>query len=312
MRPSADAGDAPATRAAADDTTEGAIDRRPRPGAVGWLLLSPLLAWAFAFVALPTAILVALSLGRRGHLGGVEPALTLESWARLLSPTVLRVAARSVAFAGATTSICALLGWPVAWTIARAGHRTANLLLALVLVPFWTSFLVRTYAWVTILRGEGLLNEMLLRLGWIEAPLELLYTPGAVLLGLVHTFLPFMVLPIHASMRGIESAVVDAALDLGAGPWRTLRRVVLPLTRPGLAAGSLLVFVPALGLYALNDLLGGGRVDMLGNVIAEQFRGTARNWPFGAALSLAMLVLFAGATVIVGRGRGLASARSAR
>lgn len=285
-------------------------DGRPAPGAVGWLLLAPLLAWALLFVALPTAILVAYSVGRRGTLGGVEPALTLESWARVFSPVVLGVLARSVAFAAATTALCLVLAWPVAWTIRRSRGALRGLLLALVLVPFWTSFLVRIYAWVTILRGEGLLNGLLLRLGWIDAPLELLYTPGAVLLGLVHTFLPFMVLPIHSSLEALDPALLEAALDLGARPLRAMARVVVPLSRPGIAAGALLVFVPALGLYALNDILGGGRVDMLGNLVAEQFRGTARNWPFGAALSVAMLALFAGAWALVGRDRGLAARRA--
>jgi len=161
-----------------------------------------------------------------------------------------------------------------------------------VTLPFWTSFLIRSYAWITILASEGLLSSLLLALGVVAEPLALLYTPGAVVLGLVYTFLPFMILPIYASAEKLDASLIEAALDLGARPLGAFRRVVLPLTLPGVAAGVLLVFVPALGLYAVNDILGGGRVDMIGNVIENQFKGNARNWPFGAALGSALLLAF--------------------
>jgi spermidine/putrescine transport system permease protein len=161
------------------------------------------------------------------------------------------------------------------------------------MVPFWTSFLIRIYAWVTILKSEGLLNSLLVQLQLIAEPLELLYTPGAVVLGLVYTFLPFMILPIYTSVEKLDGALIEAALDLGAGPLRAFSRVIVPLTSPGIAAGVLLVFVPSLGIYAVNDILGGGRVDMIGNIIENQFKGNARNWPFGAALGTTLLVSFA-------------------
>ena len=205
------------------------------------------------------------------------------------------------------TVACLVLAWPVAWTIARAHPRRRTLLLALVVVPFWTSFLIRTYAWVTILKGEGLLNGALLAAGIVAAPIEMLYTPGAVLVGLVHTFLPFAILPLYAAIEALDPALFEAAADLGAGPVRTLREVVLPLTRPGIEAAALLIFVPALGLYAVNDILGGGRVDMIGNLIADQFKGAARDWPFGAALSVTLLLAFALAWRLAGRGRSLAA-----
>jgi len=185
------------------------------------------------------------------------------------------------------------MGYPVAYLIGRSSEERRNLLLMLVMVPFWTSFLIRTYAWVTILKNQGLLNSILLGTGLIAEPLELLYTRGAVVLGLVYTFLPFMILPIYSSVEKLDGALIEAALDLGAGPLRAFSRVIVPLTSPGIAAGVLLVFVPALGIYAVNDILGGGRVDMIGNIIENQFKGNARNWPFGAALGTAMLVAFA-------------------
>jgi spermidine/putrescine transport system permease protein len=161
-----------------------------------------------------------------------------------------------------------------------------------VMVPFWTSFLIRTYAWVTILKSQGLLNSLAIQFGLITEPFEMLYTPGAVVLGLVYTFLPFMILPIYSSVEKLDGALVEAALDLGAGPLRAFSRVIVPLTAPGIAAGVLLVFVPALGIYAVNDIMGGGRVDMIGNIIENQFK-TARNWPFGAALGTTLLATFA-------------------
>jgi spermidine/putrescine transport system permease protein len=273
---------------------QGEAGEAPRraPGPAGWLLLAPLVAWAGAFVVAPAAIMGAYSFAHRGTLGGVVPGFTLEHYAALLDPVYLRIVVRSIAYAALTTGVCLAAGYPVAWVIGRAAPRRRNLLLTAVMVPFWTSFLIRTYAWVTILRSEGLLNSLLLQLGLVGAPLALLYTPGAVLLGLVYTFLPFMILPIYASVEKLDRSLVEAALDLGAGPLRAFWRVVLPLTAPGIAAGVLLVFVPSLGIYAVNDILGGGRVDMIGNVIENQFRGNARNWPFGAALATTLLVAF--------------------
>ena len=266
--------------------------RRP-PGVAGWLLLGPLLVWLAAFVVAPAAILLVTSVGRRGTLGGVELGFTLESYARAFDPTYLAIALRSVVYAALTTALCLVLGAPVAWKMGRAAERPRRLLLTLVMIPFWTSFLIRTYAWVTILKSEGLLNGALLQLGLVARPFEMLYTPGAVVVGLVYTFLPFMILPLYGSVEKLDGALVEVALDLGTRPLAVFRRVVLPLVRPGIEGGILLVFVPALGLYAVNDVLGGGRVDMLGNVIEHQFRGSARDWPFGSALAILLLLAFA-------------------
>jgi spermidine/putrescine transport system permease protein len=185
------------------------------------------------------------------------------------------------------------MGYPVAYYIGRADARWRNLLLMMVMIPFWTSFLIRTYAWVTILKNEGLLNGLLLQWQLITQPFEMLYTPGAVILGLVYTFLPFMILPIYTSVEKLDNALIEAAFDLGAGPVRAFSRVIVPMTSPGITAGILLVFIPALGLYAVNDVLGGGKVDMIGNIIENQFKGNARNWPFGAALGTTLLLSFA-------------------
>jgi spermidine/putrescine transport system permease protein len=267
--------------------------RQRPPEGIGWLLLAPLLAWVVAFVVAPAAIMLVYSFLRRGTLGGVVWEFTLDNYTAVADPTYLTIVIRSIVFATITTMLCLGMGYPVAYLIGRASEERRNLLLMLVMVPFWTSFLIRTYAWVTILKNQGLLNSMLLGMGLISEPLELLYTRGAVILGLVYTFLPFMILPIYSSVEKLDGALIEAALDLGAGPLRAFARVIVPLTQPGIAAGVLLVFVPALGIYAVNDIMGGGRVDMIGNIIENQFKGNARNWPFGAALGTAMLVAFA-------------------
>jgi spermidine/putrescine transport system permease protein len=266
--------------------------QRP-PGMAGWLLLAPLVLWALAFVVAPAVIMFGYSFAHRGTLGGIVPGFTLENYAGVLDPVYLRIVLRSIGYAAVTTAICLAAGYPVAYVIGRADPRWRTLLLMGVMVPFWTSFLIRTYAWVTILKSEGLLNSLFVQMGLIAQPLEMLYTPGAVLIGLVYTFLPFMILPIYSSVEKLDGALIEAALDLGAGPLRAFSRVIVPLTSPGIAAGVLLVFVPALGIYAVNDILGGGRVDMIGNIIENQFKGNARNWPFGAALGTTLLVAFA-------------------
>jgi len=276
-------------------------DRQRLPGRAGWLLLSPLIAWAVAFVIAPAIIMLVYSFAHRGTLGGVILGFTLENYASVLDPVYLQIVIRSIVYAAITTGICLAAGYPVAYLIGRADPRWRNLLLMAVMVPFWTSFLIRTYAWVTILKSQGLFNSLLRELQLIGEPLEMLYTPGAVVLGLVYTFLPFMILPIYSSVEKLDGALIEAALDLGAGPVRAFSRVIVPLTTPGIAAGILLVFIPSLGIYAVNDILGGGRVDMIGNIIENQFKGNARNWPFGAALGTTLLVSFAIAYFYVNR-----------
>jgi spermidine/putrescine transport system permease protein len=181
------------------------------------------------------------------------------------------------------------MAFPVALFISRS-HARKNFYLQLVMLPFWTSFLVRTYAWLFLLRDTGLVNTVLMKLGVIHAPLSLLYNDGTVLLGLVYGYLPFMVLPIYATLERLDPALVEAAADLGARPLATVLRVILPLSRPGLVAGSVLVFIPCLGAYLTPDLLGGGRTVLVGNLVQNQFT-SARDWPFGSAVSMLLMVL---------------------
>jgi len=256
-----------------------------------WLLLLPCLAVLVVFFVLSQALMFEASLGRRAAYGGIERAWSASNYLRALEPLYLVILARSFVLAAATTLLSLLLAYPVAyWIGLRAPERWRSALLVLVILPFWTSFLVRMYAWIFLLRSEGLINTLLVALGL--PALDLLYNDFAVLLGQVYGELPFMILPLYASMARLDPSLLEAASDLGAGPLRRLLRVTLPLTRPGVVAGSLLVFIPSLGAFLAPDLLGGARTVYIGNLIQSQF-AVARDTPFGAALSfvLSLLVL---------------------
>ncbi len=251
--------------------------------------LLPARIWMALFFIAPLGIVVAYSLLTRGDFGGVERPWTVESYTRFFDPLYGIILARSFGMATAATAICAAMGFPLALFISRAGTRR-NLYLQVVILPFWTSFLVRTYAWLFLLRDTGLINTILQKLGITHAPLPLLYNDGAVLLGLVYGYLPFMVLPIYAILEKLDPALLEAAADLGARPFRTLLRVIMPLSKPGVIAGSILVFIPCLGAYLTPDLMGGGKSVMIGNLVQNQFT-TARDWPFGAAASLVLMAV---------------------
>lgn len=251
-----------------------------------WFLLPAWLWLVLLFVA-PLVIVCAYSLLSRGTYGGVELPWTWESYRRLIDPLYGTILLRSIALSAAATAICLVMGLPLALFIARATKRK-NLYLYLVILPFWTSFLVRTYAWMFLLRDTGLVNTALIGLGVLREPLPLLYNDGAVLLGLVYGFLPFMVLPLYATLERMDPALLEAAADLGARPWAAFFRVVVPLAKPGIWAGTVLVFIPCLGAYLTPDLLGGGKSVMVGNLVQNQFTN-ARDWPFGSAVSLILM-----------------------
>ena len=270
------------------------------PRLLGWLLIAPMVLWLVAFVVVPLGILVVYSFCQRDDLGRVVYSFSWENYGRVFDPIYLSILGRSVGYAALTTVLCVMLGFPVAWFIARQKEATRNRLLLLVMIPFWTSFLIRTYAWITILKSEGMLNGLLQYAGLIAVPLEILYTPVAVVIGLVYAYLPFMILPIYGSAEKLDNGLVEAAYDLGAGPLRAFKEVIIPLTWPGISAGMLLVFVPAIGMFAITDLMGGAQVPMIGNVIQNQFF-RARNWPFGAALGVIFTLLFVFAYVLTQR-----------
>ena len=253
------------------------------------LLLAPAALVLLALFVLPQVLMLEASLGRRSAYGGIVHDWSLANYLRAVEPLYLGILARSVVLAAATTLACLLLAYPVAyWIGIKAPARWRQALLVLVILPFWTSFLVRMYAWIFLLRNEGLLNQLLTLCGL--GPLPLLYNDAAVLLGQVYGELPFMILPLYASLERLDRALLEAAADLGAPPARALWRVTLPLTRPGMVAGCVLVFIPSLGAYLAPDLLGGARTVFAGNLVQSQF-AVARDVPFGSALSFLLTLL---------------------
>jgi spermidine/putrescine transport system permease protein len=273
---------------------------RSRPGWVAWALLAPMALWLVLFVVIPGIILLVYSFCERDEVGGVIFNFSFENYRRVFDPVYLKIFRRSIAYSALTTVLCVVIGYPVAYYIGRAHEALRNRLLLLVMVPFWTSFLIRTYAWITILKQEGMLNSFVQSMNLGIEPFNLLYTPTAVVIGLVYAYLPFMILPIYGSAEKLDNSLIEAAYDLGAGPIRAFSSVIVPLTLPGIAAGTLLVFVPAIGMFAITDLMGGAKVPMIGNVIQNQFL-QARDWPFGAALGVIFMLMFALTYVILQR-----------
>jgi spermidine/putrescine transport system permease protein len=265
----------------------------------GLALLLPAIVVLTILFVLPQVLMFEVSLGRRSAHGGVVHEWSGANYVRAAEPLYAEIFARSVALAVATTVVCLAIGYPMAWWLARrTSRRWRGALLVLVILPFWTSFLVRMYAWMFILRRDGVLNAGLSAIGM--PGLDLLYTDAGVLLGQVYGELPFMILPLYVSLERLDAAVLDAASDLGASPAAVFRRVILPLSAPGALAGSLLVFVPSLGAYLAPDLLGGARTAYIGNLIQSQF-AVARDIPFGAALSFVVLFLVAASLALARR-----------
>jgi len=288
---------------------------------MAWLVLLPLLAWLAIFVVVPTLMLVCVSFAERDALGRIVWNFSTENYLRALDwdtfrslPQLLpghiaeqgffrgiaetfgefvwfRILLISIWYALLTTLICMVVGYPVAFFIGRSPEKIRTLLLTLVMIPFWTSFLIRTYAWITILSKEGLVNSLLVSAQIIPEPITILYTPFAAVLGLVYNYLPFMILPIYTSVERLDNAMVEAAYDLGAGPVRAFSQVIIPLTKPGIVAGALLVFVPSIAMFAITNLMGGGDPPTIGEVIYKQFT-SGMNQPFGAALGTLLLVTF--------------------
>ena len=255
----------------------------------------PSYLYLILFFAIPLVIIGVYSFASRSRTG--KPLLedwNLDSWRKLADPLVRTIAWRSVWMAAATTLLCLVVAYPFAYYIATRREKVRNLLLIFVMIPFWTNFLVRTYAWVVLLSSDGLVTRFGEATGlWGQ----LLFTIPAVFIGLVYGFLPFMVLPLYASIERIDWTLVEAARDLYASGWKAFRKVTLPLSRPGIVAGSILVFIPSLGAYVTPDILGGAKTTLLGNYIVNQFL-TARNWPLGSSVSMAIMIVMLLATMI--------------
>ncbi len=256
-----------------------------RKSILAWLYV----LWIILFTILPLLIIVLFSFTEKTEMGSISMVFTLDNYRKFFQPLYLNVLKRSVILAVVSTVMCLIVGYPMAYIMSRAPRKKRNLMATLFVLPLWTNFLLRTYAWMGLLREQGLVNEFLKAIGLIERPLQLLYNNGAVVMGMVYNFLPFMVLPIYSVLVKLDDSLLEAAHDLGANDVKVFQKVIFPLSLPGVATGIYMVFMPAVSTFVLSDLLGGSHTILLGNLIENQFRN-ARNWQFGSAISVIMLL----------------------
>ncbi len=275
-----------------------------KPGLRAWLLLAPSFVWLMLFFIIPLGIILVYSFLERDVYGGVVWKWTLDNYRRVFDPLYFKTFLASLWIAFLTAFFSLLFGYPLAYYIATRPEKVRNALVLALMIPFWTNFLVRTYAWLTLLRtNTGLINVWLQQWGIIDRPLPLFGNTFAITLGLVYGWMPDMILPIYAALERLDRRLLEAAEDLYASRWQVFRRVIWPLSLPGVVAGTMLVFIPSLGAFVTPAILGGGKRLMIGNVITNQFLG-AHDWPFGSALSVLMMAVMLVATLIYFRTGG--------
>lgn len=261
------------------------------------VVIATVVGWLVLFVFLPNLMIIVTSFLTRDDAHFVAMVFSWDNYARLLDPLYFSVLLHSLNMAVIATVACLVLGYPFAWFLAKLPARVRPLLLFALIVPFWTNSLIRIYGLKIFLSTKGYLNTFLLWLGVIDEPIRIMYTPAAVIIGLVYILLPFMVMPLYSSIEKLDKPLLEAAKDLGAGKMQTFIRIIIPLTMPGIIAGCLLVLLPAMGLFYVSDLMGGAKNLLIGNVIKSQFLNI-RDWPFGAATSI-MLTLIMGLLLLV-------------
>lgn len=270
---------------------------RQNRGILGFLL-SPSVLWLGLFFVAPLIIVLIVSFSKRSLLGVVEYDFNLDNYRRVFSDVIyLRILWKSVWLAVINTVLCLIVAYPFAFYIARQSPSRQNFLIFLVMIPFWTNFLIRTYALIFILRDTGLINNILIGLGVIDQPLVIMFTQTAVVIGLFYGYLPFAILPLYASIEQLDFNYVQAAQDLGANNVQVFLRVILPMTMPGIIAASIITFIPTLGAYVTPDLMGGGNTFLIGNLLQQQFM-TVRDWPFGSALGIILMLMVLAATML--------------
>jgi spermidine/putrescine transport system permease protein len=255
-------------------------------------IISLIVGWLVLFVLIPNLMIIITSFLTRDEANLIELTFTFDNYLRLLDPLYAKVMLHSFYMAIVATILCLIIGYPFAYIVAKMPEKWLPIMLFLVIVPFWTNSLIRTYGLKIVLGTQGILNKALLDIGLIDAPLRLMYTETAVMIGLVYILLPFMILPLYSAIEKLDDTYIEAARDLGANKFQTLTKVILPLTMPGIIGGCLLVLLPALGMFYISDLLGGAKNLLIGNVIKSQVLN-ARDWPFGAATSIALTIAMA-------------------
>ncbi|WP_180937198.1 spermidine/putrescine ABC transporter permease PotB [Vibrio fluvialis] len=255
-------------------------------------IITLIVSWLVLFVLLPNLMIIGTSFLTRDEANLIDLTFTFENYARLLDPLYAKVMMHSFYMAIVATILCLIIGYPFAYIVAKMPVKWRPIMLFLVIVPFWTNSLIRTYGLKIVLGTQGILNQALMGMGLIDSPLRLMYTETAVMIGLVYILLPFMILPLYSAIEKLDGTYIEAARDLGANKLQTLTKVILPLTMPGIIGGCLLVLLPALGMFYIADLLGGAKNLLIGNVIKSQVLN-ARDWPFGAATSIALTIAMA-------------------
>lgn len=254
------------------------------------VMVGPVTCWLILLVAVPLIYVLVMSFCGLDEWGNVAYQFTIRNYGDLFNASYLQIYGQSLLIALATTVSCILFGYPFAYIIARTTSRHKNLFYMLVIIPFWTNSLIRVYGWRTLLGTNGWINEILQFLHIINEPLDLLYTRGTTIFGMVYCLFPFMILPLYTAIEKLDKNLLEASSDLGAKPAKTFRTVILPLTSSGIFSGSIMVFIPCLGYFFVSDILGGGNADVIGNLIERQFQ-SANNWPLGAALSIILILV---------------------
>ena len=254
------------------------------------LLSTPYILWTILFTIVPLLIILIFSLSASSKIGNLSMDFTLDRYVQFFEPIYADVFFRSIKLSLYSTAFCLILGYTVAYIIPNKKMKMRNFLILFIILPQWTNFLLRTYAWMSILKDNGPINAFLINIGLIKEPLTLLYTDGAVLMGMIYNFLPYMILPIYTVILKIDKAYVEAARDLGASGTTTFRKIILPLSMPGIVSGIIMVFMPAISTFVISDLLGGGHSMLMGNLIQNQFLA-ARNWQFGSAISMILIFI---------------------
>ena len=257
---------------------------------IKWLFILPIIIYSVFLVALPMLYIFAISFFKSDSYGGMIKTITLSNYIEIIDAVYIQIFLKSALIAIVTTLICILISYPFVLSVSHKSKRIQQILMTLVMVPFLTNSLIRMYGWIVLLRKSGVINQLLIGLNVVEEPLSLMYNITGIIIGMVYTLLPFMILPLYSSVSTIDKSLFEASSDLGASKWKRFTNIILPQTIPGLFNGALMVFTPALGYFFIVDILGGGKLMILGNLIKNQFL-TARNWPFGAAISVILIIL---------------------
>lgn len=257
---------------------------------IKWIFVLPIIIYTVFLIALPILYIIAISFFKSDSYGGMIETITLQNYIELFDMVYLKVFVKSAIIAIITTVICTLISYPFVLAVSHKSKKIRQVLMTLVMVPFLTNSLIRMYGWIVLLRKSGVINSLLLGMNIVDKPLSLMYNNFGIIIGMVYTLLPFMILPLYSSVSTIDKSLLEASSDLGASKWKIFKNVIFPQTIPGLFNGALMVFTPALGYFFIVDILGGGKIMILGNLIKNQFL-TARNWPFGAAISVFLILI---------------------